>query len=218
MPDAVLLDIDGTLVRSNDAHARAWIETFAEAGFTVPFERVRPLIGMGSDKLVPALVPVRDAGAIERLAERRSAIFRERHLPHLEPTRGSAALVARLRAERIRAVVATSAKEEEVRELLAIAGAPELAETATSGDDVERSKPDPDVVHAALGRTGVSPERVLMIGDTPWDIEAAARAGVGTIALRSGGWKDADLPGARAIYADPADLLAHWDESPLGRR
>jgi HAD superfamily hydrolase (TIGR01509 family) len=218
MAEAVLLDIDGTLVGSNDAHARAWVDAFAEAGFAVPFERVRPLIGMGSEKLIPALVPVRDPDAVERLAARRSEIFRTKYLPGLKPTPGSAALVARLRAAGIRAVVATSAKADEVRALLAIAGAPELASTATSGDDVERSKPDPDVVHAALARTGLPPERVLMIGDTPYDVEAATRAGVGTIALRSGGWKDADLAGALSIYDDPADLLAHWDESPLPRR
>jgi len=112
-------------------------------------------------------------------------------------------------------VVASSAKKEELGPLLEIARASRLVEHKTSGDDAERSKPDPDIVHAALGKTRCRPDEVVMIGDTPYDLEAARRAGVRFIALRSGGWHDDAFPGALAVYDDPADLLASYDASPL---
>jgi HAD superfamily hydrolase (TIGR01509 family) len=150
-----------------------------------------------------------------RIGERRSEIFRTRWLPRLRPLPGAAALVRRLRDDGKRLAVATSAKAEEVKGLLRVAGVDGLIESATTSDDAERSKPDPDVVCAALARTRCPPEDVLMLGDTPYDIEAAGRAGVGVIAFRSGGWDDRALGGARAIYDHPADLLDHYADSPL---
>lgn len=213
----VILDVDGTLVSSNDAHARAWVDVATERGVTVPLERVRSLIGMGSDKLVPGLFGIApDDPETERIASRRAEIFRVAYLPHVRATRGAKALVDKLAADGIEVVVATSARSDELAALLAIARVPALAEHATTADDVERSKPDSDLIRAALARLGTPPRDTVMIGDTPYDIEAASKVGVGTIALRSGGFSDDDLSGALAVYDDPADLVASWEESPLG--
>ena len=126
-------------------------------------------------------------------------------------------LVAAVKERRLTAVAASSAKKDELEALLKIAGADALMDAATSSDDAEDSKPDPDIIQAALKRAKASPSEALMIGDTPYDIEAASRAGVKTIAFRSGGWSDSDLKGAIDIYDGPWDLLAKIDHSPLGR-
>ena len=116
---------------------------------------------------------------------------------------------------RLAVVVATSAKQEELNALLTICGGQALVEGATTSDDAERSKPDPDILAAALQKSGASPDRAVMVGDTPYDIEAARRAGLATIAFRCGGWEDASLRGAIAIYDDPRELLEHLNESPF---
>jgi HAD superfamily hydrolase (TIGR01509 family) len=213
----VLLDIDGTLLDSNDAHARAWVESLAVHGYVVPFDRVRPLIGMGGDKLTPELTGLDpDSPESKRMAETRSEIFLARELPALEPTPGARALLERLKADGLELVVATSAKENEVAALLEQAGVADLIQAASSADDAERSKPDPDIVRAALGTVGRLASHSVMIGDTPYDVEAATRARVPIIAVRCGGWDNDALHGAMEIYADPADLLAHYEESVLG--
>jgi HAD superfamily hydrolase (TIGR01509 family) len=215
----VILDVDGTLVDSNDAHARAWVEALAEHGVQVPFEKIRPLIGMGGDKLLPEVSSFEeDTPEGERISKRRSEIFKERYLPKLKPFPSTRELLKRMRDEGLKLVVASSAKEDELNPLLKIAGADDLIKEKTSSDDAENSKPDPDIVKAALDSSGLSPDEVVMMGDTPYDIESASRAGVRVVAVRSGGWKDSDLSGAVAIYDGPADLLAHYDSSPLKRK
>jgi HAD superfamily hydrolase (TIGR01509 family) len=213
----VILDVDGTLLDSNDAHAEAWSDALAEAGYYIDAGRVRPLIGMGGDKVVPALIGLaEDSPTGQRISERRGEIFRKKFLPRLKPFAGTRELVQRLQREGARIVVASSASKDDLEQLLERAGVREIIDGETSKDDVERSKPDPDVVHAALGELDLPAEAVVMVGDTPYDIEAAARAGVRTIALRcGGGWYDAELHGAAAIYDDPADLLAQLESSPL---
>jgi phosphoglycolate phosphatase-like HAD superfamily hydrolase len=215
----ILLDIDGTLIDSNDAHARAWVESLAAHGYVVPFEQVRPLIGKGGDKILPELVGLDpDSGEAKRMSDTRSAIFLERELPTLRPTPGARALLERMTSEGLELVVATSAKSDEVRALLEQAGVSDLIELASSADDAERSKPDPDIVQAALHLSGSQPAHSALIGDTPYDLEAAARARVPAIALRCGGWwGDESLTKAVAIYDDPADLLANFEASVLGR-
>ena len=215
----VIFDIDGTLVDSNDAHARSWVETFREAGYDVPFEVVRPLIGMGGDKLLPKTIDIRHDGREgKKLTSRRSEIFREKYLPRLRPLEGSRALVERVRAEGLKPVVATSAKDEELNGLLKAADVVGLMEEKATASDAKRSKPDPDIVEAAIEQAGLEPDELVMIGDTPYDVEAATRAGVRIIGFRSGGWKDEDLSGAVEIYDGPADLLANYSSSLLGRR
>jgi HAD superfamily hydrolase (TIGR01509 family) len=213
----VLLDVDGTLIASNDAHAASWADVFAEFGYRIRFEHVRPLVGMGGDKLVPILTGLdHESPRGKRLTRRKKALFEEKYLPHLEPTRGARQLLEHMIAEGLTLVIATSAGDDELRGLLDRAGVARLVHGATSSGDVESSKPDPDVIGAALDKARLSADEVAMIGDTPYDIAAAAKAGVPTIALRCGGWwDDLALGGAVAIYDDPADLLSQYDESPL---
>jgi HAD superfamily hydrolase (TIGR01509 family) len=215
---AVLLDVDGTLVDSNDAHARAWVDAFAECGRSVAFERVRPLIGKGGDKLMPEVSGV-DAESPEgkRIDQHRSRIFLERYLPKLEPFPRARELLERLRADGLALVVATSAKKTEMDPLLEICGGSELVTGRTSSDDAEESKPDGDIVAAALARAQVSAVEALMLGDTPYDVEAASRVGVATVAVRSGGWDLPALSGAIAVYADASELLAQYENSPFKR-
>lgn len=214
---AVLFDVDGTLVDSNDAHAHAWQQALGEHGIDVEFDEVRRLIGMGGDKVMPQLSGhEEDSDVGEQVAERRREIFTEEWLPRLQPFPEAAALVAALKARGYRTVAASSAKRGELDRLLEIAEATAHFDAVTSSDDADASKPDPDIVLAAVGQADVPATEAVMIGDTPYDIEAATRAGVPCIAFRSGGWGDGDLGGAIAVYDGPADLLAHLDDSPLG--
>ena len=218
MLKGVIFDIDGTLVDSNDAHAQSWTDTFAEAGYEVPFASVRPLIGMGADKLLPQTIGIsQDSEEGKRLIERRSEIFRERYLPRLKPLKGSRDLVLRVRADGLKPVVATSAKDEELKALLKAARVDDLMEEKATASDAKRSKPDPDIIHAAIEEAGIPAGELVMIGDTPYDVEAAAKADVRTIAFRSGGWTDEALSGAVEIYDGPADLLAHYESSLIGK-
>ncbi|HXG90610.1 MAG TPA: HAD family hydrolase [Vicinamibacterales bacterium] len=209
----VLLDVDGTLVDSNDAHAHAWVEAFEEHGVPVAFADVRRCIGMGGDKLMPEVSGIADDSPEgTRIARSRGEIFMRVFLPTLKPLRQSAEFVAALKSRGLTAVAASSAQRKELTQLLKIAGAAALVDDSTSSDDAEDSKPDPDIIEAALKKAGAAPGDAVMVGDTPYDIEAARRAGVPTIAFRSGGWPDADLAGAIAIFDGPWDLLAHIEE------
>jgi HAD superfamily hydrolase (TIGR01509 family) len=174
---------------------------------------------MGADKLLPKTTGVEhDSEEGKNLLARRSAIFHEKYLPRLEPFPGSRALVLRVRAEGLKPIVATSAKEDELKALLEAATVNDLMEERATSSDAKHSKPDPDIVEAAIEESGIDKADLIMIGDTPYDVEAATRAGVKCIAFRSGGWKDGNLKGAVAIFDGPADLLAHYDASPLGRK
>jgi HAD superfamily hydrolase (TIGR01509 family) len=212
----ILFDVDGTLVDSNDAHARAWVDAFAEYGVEVDFAHVRRCIGMGGDKLMPEVSRLHeDTPKGHAISTRRREIFKERYLPRVKSLPGSRELVAALKDRGLTVVAASSAKQDELKPLLAIAGADALMDDATSSDDAEESKPDPDIVNAALNQAKARAVDAVMIGDTPYDIEAAGRAGVRAIAFRSGGWGDDDLKGAVAIYDGPSDLLENLDRSPL---
>jgi HAD superfamily hydrolase (TIGR01509 family) len=212
----VILDVDGTLVDSNDAHARAFVDAFAEIGRPVPFERLRPLIGMGGDKLVYEAAGVAPEGPEGRAVRRRKKeIFKARYLPTLKAFPRAGELVDRLKQAGLRVAVASAADPDELEPLLALAGAAWLMARAPTKEEAPRSKPDPDAVAAARRKLGVPADQALMIGDTPYDVEAAREAGVRTIALLSGGWRPEALGEAIAIYRDPADLLARFQGSPL---
>ena len=214
----MIFDVDGTLVDSNDAHARAWVDAFAEHGITVAYDQVRRAIGMGGDKLMPLVSGFEeDSAAGKPIVKRRKEIFKSVWLPRLHAFEDTRELVRRLVGHGFALAIASSASDEELHPLLEVARVADLIPTRTSSDDADRSKPDPDIVKAALKRTGCPRERTVMIGDTPYDVEAASRAGIQIIALTCGGWDRTALKGAAAIYNDPADLLAKYDSSILAQ-
>jgi HAD superfamily hydrolase (TIGR01509 family) len=214
--EAVLFDVDGTLIDSDDAHARAWVAALAEGGFDVPFARIRPLIGQGGDRILPAVAGLSDETEPGKtIAARRGEIFKERELGGIGPTRGAKALLEAVRARGARVVVATSAKSSELDALLARGDLNALVDVATTSDDADSSKPAPDIVHAALEKAGLEPADVVFVGDTQWDIEAAHNAGVACVALRCGGMDPKTLEGADAVYEDPAELIAALDRPPF---
>jgi len=208
---AILIDVDGTLIDSNAAHAESWAIALTEHGYASDAAQIRPLVGMGADKLLPKVANLDESSSEGRaISTRKKQLFDER-LPGLRPTPGARDLLAFLRQLDKTIVVATSADEKEMHALLAQAGVDDLIPERTSKDDASESKPDPDIVRAALARAGSRVTDTVMIGDTPYDIEAARRTGLATIAFRSGGyWSDDDLRAAAAIVDDPAALLARW--------
>lgn len=213
----VILDVDGTLVLSNDAHAHAWVEAFAAFGYEVKFEQVRPLIGMGGDQIMPKFAPGADESGQGEISDRRKELVLNKYMPHLSATNGAREMVQKLQSQGKRLVIATSASSQELSALLKVAKVDDLLsqDDATSSSDAENSKPAPDIVEAALDKFEMDSDEIVMLGDTPYDIESANKAGVEVIAVRSGGFNDAQLSGAIAIYDDPADLVANYDSSPL---
>lgn len=216
---AVLLDVDGTLVDSNDAHAQAWLEVFQRNGYPGTFEWVRELIGKGGDKLIPEVTGLEDhSHEAKRLSKERSALFFREYLPQLQPFPQAEALLRRLHDAGLRLVVTSSANEAELRPLLEVCGALPFVQQQTSSSDVKHSKPDPDIVQVALRKAGCSAGEAVMLGDTPYDVQAATKANVPAIAVRSGGHPDSALSGALAIYDDVADLLANFERSVFALR
>jgi HAD superfamily hydrolase (TIGR01509 family) len=215
-----LFDVDGTLVDTNELHAVAWHEAFRHFGRDVPLESIRAQIGKGGDNLIPTLLPDLDEAGREEIDAWRGETFKRDYLPRAVPFPGVRALFERLTADGIRIVLASSSSKAEVQFHLDLTGAEDLVADVTSKDDVEKSKPCPDIFEAALGKVAPIPrEAVLVVGDSPWDMEAAARAGVSAIAFLSGGFAEAALAAAGAIacYEGPAHLLAAYDRSPFGR-
>lgn len=211
-----ILDVDGTLVDSNDAHTKAWIKALKDAGYEVTYEQIKRLIGMGSDNLLPEVAGLeKESEKGKKISEAWSEIFEKEYLPHVSAFPRTREMLQALKKHGLKLVVASSAEEGMLGKLLEIAGAKDLIEAQTSSDDAKNSKPDPDIVQAALKQIGLRPDEVLMLGDTPYDIEAARKAGVGTIAFRCGGWDDEGLRGAVAVYDGPADLLKNLEQSPL---
>lgn len=212
----VIFDVDGTLVDSNDAHTRSWVKTLREAGYEVSFDVIRSMIGMGGDKLLPAATGIESDSTLgEQLSDRRWEIFERDFLPSLRPTPGARALVQRIRDDGLDLIVATSAGGDEVGVLLEAAEVADLIDAMTSSSDAEDSKPDPDIVQAAVKKSGYTADELIMVGDTPYDVEAAIGAHVKLVALLCGGWTKEELSGAAAIYEHPADLLRWYDSSPF---
>lgn len=218
---AVILDVDGTLVLSNDAHAKAWVETFSEFGYNVKFEEVRPMIGMGGDRIIPKFAPgLSDKeGKGKEISDRRKELFLHKFTPSLVPANGARQLIEKMRSQGLHLIIASSAKSQELSTLLKAARVDDLLsqEEATTSSDAETSKPAPDIVQVALDRLNTPPQETIMLGDTPYDIESAKKAGVGVIAFRCGGFDNTQLKEAIAVYNDPADLLAQYEQSPLAK-
>jgi HAD superfamily hydrolase (TIGR01509 family) len=212
----VILDVDGTLIDSNDAQARSWLEAMAQYGHFVPYEELRWSIGKGGDQLMPQILGLSaESSEGKKISARRKAVFNQLYLPTLQPFPETRELVQRMCESGLKVAIGSSAPQEELMAELRIANVEDLVDVIVSASDVAHSKPSPSIVDMALKKLELSPDEVVMIGDTPYDIEAAAKGHIGTIAMRSGGWTDKELAGAIAIYNDPADLLAHYATSPL---
>ena len=221
MIKAVLFDVDGTLIDSNDLHATAWRETFLKFGVDLPHELIRSQIGKGGDNLIPALLP---RELVERkqqeIEDYRSDLFKRDYLPRVVPFPGVRALFERIYADGKKIVLASSAKGEEVEFHLGVIGAGDLVTGTTSADDAEHSKPDPDIFAAAMKKVApLTPGEVVVVGDSPYDVEAACKLGLKTIGFRSGGFPDEVLleAGAAELYDGVEDLLANYDGSLLAR-
>lgn len=216
MIKAVLLDVDGTLIDSNNAHAQSWVEAFDEHGLSIPFSAVRPLIGMGGDRLLPKVAGIEeDSVHGQAIGKTRKNLFRDKYLPNLEPFPEVRALLQQMKEAGLTLVVATSSGKDLLQDLLQKAGVADLIPAATTKDDAENSKPAPDIVEAALKKSGVRPEEAIMVGDTPYDVEAATRAGVKCVAFECGCWTKSQLGDAVACYKDAADLLKNFESSPF---
>ncbi len=223
MIKAVIFDIDGTLLDSVDLHARAWQEILAKYGHNVPFEDVRRQIGKGGDHLLPVFLSKRELDRLqEKIEKERSELFKQKYLPQVRPFPKVRELFQHILADSKRIALASSGKKDEVEVYEKIAGIDDLIDDddKTSSDDAARSKPDPDIFHAALAKLGkIPPDEAIVVGDTPYDAEAAGKAGLKTIGVLCGGFLEADLRGAGciAISRDPADLLANYETSPIAR-
>jgi HAD superfamily hydrolase (TIGR01509 family) len=222
MIGAVLFDVDGTLIDSNDLHAAAWQEAFRAFGIEIPMGDIREQIGKGGDNLIPSLVPADTDRALHaRIDSFRSDLFKRDYLPRVVPFPGVRALFERLLADGLKIVLASSAKEEEVKFHLGIIGAADLVIATTSADDVEHSKPCPDIFASALQKVApLTPEQVVVIGDSPFDVIAAKKLGMGVIGFRSGGFDDRVLleAGADQLFDGVEDLLAGYESSLLCER
>ena len=198
---AVILDIDGTLVLSNEAHARAFADAAATLGLPADLNHIRRLIGMGGDKLIPEAFGVdAESETGKTLSKAKSTIFVAYYLPRLQPAPGSRALLQRFRNDGLHLVVATSADKDDVSPLLERAEVNDLIHETASSDDADASKPDPDILNAALKKIGTSAQQAVMLGDTPYDVEAARRAGVRIIAVRCGGWPDHEAHSGNGVH------------------
>jgi phosphoglycolate phosphatase-like HAD superfamily hydrolase len=219
---AAVFDVDGTLVDSVDLHAEAWQRAFQHFGRDVPLERVRREIGKGADQLLPVFFTpeeIREFG--DELTEYRADLYKRRYLPSVRPFPRVPDLLSRLVRDGRRVLLASSAKQYELGRILDLLGARDLIEGVISADDVDRSKPCPDIFEAALDRLGsVDLREVMVIGDTPYDAEAAGKLGLSTIGVLGGPFSEMELleAGCIAVYRDPADLLARYDSSPLAPR
>lgn len=215
--EAALLDVDGTLLVSNDAHARAWERAFARYDYDVPERRLRRLVGMGSDKILAAIDPSlsneKEPG--KSISALHLRIFLDEYVRTLPPTPGGRALLERLAGAGIKRVVATSARGKELSAILEAARISDQLDAKVTSDDIDRSKPDADLVRAAMEKGHVDRAKAVYIGDTPYDVEASRRAGIRCIAVRCGGWTDRELANADAIYDDPADILANFSDALL---
>lgn len=221
MLKAVIFDIDGTLVDSVDLHAQAWKEAFKHFGKDIPYQQIRHQIGKGGDQLMPVFFSREELEEFgEHLEEYRGKIYKRDYLPRVRAFPGVRELFERIRADGLRIGLASSAKEDELGTYKKIANIEDLVEEQTSADDVDKSKPHPDVFKAALDQLGdVSPQEAIAIGDTPYDAEAAGKLKLRTIGVLCGGFpkEELDAAGCIAIYQDPADLLDHYDQSLLNK-
>jgi len=214
---AVLFDVDGTLVDSNEAHVDAWAIAFREAGHPQEVDDIRLQIGKGGDLLVPAVFPESSEDQRKAIAEAHGRHFKSAYLAHIKPFPEARGLLQRVKQSGRTIILASSAKKDEVEHYLRLLEAEDLVDAVTSADDVDASKPEPDIFEAALDKAGVDRDAAIVVGDTIYDVEAARRIGLATIGLTSGPFDRTQLKdaGALAVFADVADLLSGFERSPL---
>jgi HAD superfamily hydrolase (TIGR01509 family) len=215
MPPAAILDIDGTLVDTNYQHALAWYRAFRQSGVVLPIWRVHRHIGMGGDQLVEALAGEeieQECGDDIRAAEGPLYLAQ---IEEVEPLEGARELIRDLKDRGHAVVLASSAKEDEVDHYLDLLDARDAADGWTTSADVEATKPEPDLVKAAMEKAGS--DDAVMVGDSTWDCEAAKRAGIPTVAVLTGGFSEDELreAGATAVFASLSELLGGLDGTPL---
>ena len=211
-PAGVLLDVDGTLVDSNYLHVLAWHRAFRRRGREIPMAIIHRHVGMGSDQLIQGLLGRED----EELSELHS----EEYAPLRDDIRSfdrSGELLRELKQQGLRVVLASSAKQNEIPQLVETIGAGDAVDEVVSSQAVRSSKPAPDIFKLALERCGLDPERTICIGDTVWDVEAARRSGLRCLTVCTGGISRGELEaaGAAAVYADIGELLERLDTSPI---
>jgi len=221
MIKAVIFDVDGTLIDSVDLHAQAWQQILTQYGHDIPVEEIRHQIGKGGDQLLPVFVSKEEIESWgEKIQDERSKLFKKEYLAKVKPFPMARELFERILRDGKQIALASSGKEDEVKRYEKIAGIADLIDVSTSSDDAEKSKPHPDIFQAAMGKLkGIKPDEAIVIGDTPYDAEAAGKAGLRTIGVLCGGFPEAELraAGCVAIYRDPADLLSRYDSSLLGK-
>ena len=219
MIEAVIFDIDGTIVDSVDLHAKAWQRAFEKFGKKILLEAIRSQIGKGADQLLPVYFSKQELEQFgEAIEIYRGELFKKEYLPKVKGFPKVRELFERIKQDKKQLALASSAKKDELKRYKEIAQIDDLIESETSSDNVERSKPCPDIFEAALKQLGnVTPDKVIVVGDTPYDAAAAAEANLKSIGLLCGGWTEPQLrrAGCIAVYRDPADLLARYEESPL---
>ncbi|MEH2553733.1 HAD superfamily hydrolase (TIGR01549 family) [Bradyrhizobium algeriense] len=218
MPKAAIFDLDGTLLDSVDLHALVWQEALLKFGPDVSFEQVRGQIGKGGDKLIPVFLSAddqRDHG--EKLEEWRGNRFKTEYLPLVRPFSAVPNLLRRVREAGLQIAIASSAKKDEVDKYLDIARIVDLVDLATSSDDVDESKPAPDIFKIVLKKLKIDGADAVAIGDTPYDAEAAAKVEVRTVGVLCGGFTENELrkAGCAEVYPGPAALLACFEHSLL---
>jgi HAD superfamily hydrolase (TIGR01509 family) len=212
-----ILDIDGTLVDTNYQHAIAWYRAFRGHGIVLPVWRIHRHIGMGGDQLVTALTGDRTERELgdEIRSDEKTRYFEM--IEEVETMDSSRELIEELKRRGHTVVLASSAKEDEVEHYLDLLQARQLADGWTTSGDVEATKPAPDLVSAALERAGGSADEAVMVGDTPWDVEAAGNAGVQTLAVLTGGFSAQELrdAGALDVFESVRELCDALDRTPL---
>lgn len=218
MLKAVLCDIDGTLLDSNAFHAEAWQRSLAEFGYPADFEAIVKQIGKGGDYLLPCFIPPDKLPGIEKeINAFRKQLFHREYIDRVVPFADARRLLERMRQEGLRLAVATSSEKGDLEAFKTLLKIHDLIEEDATADDAEKAKPEPDIFLAAMKLLDVQPEECLALGDTPWDVEAAQKAGVRTVAVQSGGWKREELEGsgALAVFVDVADILRNFEHSPF---
>lgn len=222
MIEAVIFDVDGTLLDSNEYHVAAWDRAFRTFGKDFSKERLREHIGKGADQYLPEFLSPEELRTIgKKIDQERSRIFKEEYLPQVRPFPKVRELLERIKADGRRIALSSSGKKSDLEIMKKIANIEDLIDCQVTADDADKSKPAPDIFAVTLDQLGnPNPKEVLAVGDTPYDAEAAGKVGVATIGLLCGGFSESELrsAGAIAIYRDPADLLEHYNDSPIAKR